>query len=647
MRGKRLSIWGETGAILRAATARVRAGGARLAGLILATQLVVLLVALPLVRWLFREALRANGMSGLDLGKLPIGQGFPLTVTLILAIVVLVFWLLALQFTALVVLLRWPALSGRQFLSELGRVARALLRPRSLPLLGYLFVLLPLTGFGFTSALTRGLAIPQFISGELFKSPATAIGFIAFLVVLTWLNLRYALTVPLFVLTTGRRPLRTSWRLTRGLRAPVSLALAGAVVLIAGSLAGSALALIALAPTAIADAVLPGAAPGVAAVSLGLAQVAGMLLSGAVTAGIAGVLISRLERSADRFPAGVSWATDPARAERVPATAGAAGAAGAAGSTESAGPAVPAGPAGAAPAGAPAAAPRTGRLVPVVVTAALLLAAGCSVAGWDTMHRLAAAPDTLVLAHRGFSDGGVENTLGGLDAAAAAGADLVEMDVMQTRDGEFVAMHDARLERLAGEPLAVKDLTLAELTQIMVTDAAGHTDLIPSFTDYVRHAQALEMPLLIEVKLSGAETPDHVDRLVAELEELGALEENMYHSLDAPSVERLKLLRPDLTVGYTMAFAGGGLPETVADFIVVEQWTATSVMQDAARAAGLGFMAWTVNDEAGYRELLRRDADGIITDHPDRVLAARAEMQSGSGVAGILVDALARFVTVV
>ena len=94
------------------------------------------------------------------------------------------------------------------------------------------------------------------------------------------------------------------------------------------------------------------------------------------------------------------------------------------------------------------------------------------------------------------------------------------------------------------------------------------------------------MPLLIEIKLGGGDTPDHVERLVAELEELDALDENIYHSLDAASVDRLKQLRPDLTVGYTMAFAGGGIPDTIADFIVVEEWTATVAMQDAARSAG-------------------------------------------------------------
>src|SRR5690606_16889906 len=120
-----------------------------------------------------------------------------------------------LQFTALVVLLRWPHLTLRGFLGQLGRVARKLLRPRSVPLLVYLFLLLPLTGFGFTSTFTRGIAIPPFISGELAKSPASGIGLAIVLVLLVLLNIRLSLTVPAFVLTTGDRSSRASWRLTR------------------------------------------------------------------------------------------------------------------------------------------------------------------------------------------------------------------------------------------------------------------------------------------------------------------------------------------------------------------------------------------------------------------------------------------------
>lgn len=621
-------VFAETGLLLRRGLRSVRAGGVHLVGLILVWQLLISLVAFPFFGWLFRETLRASGMRGLDLSALSEpgrGGSMPVTLLLLAVLVTLAFWLISLQFTAIVVLLRWPELSAREYLGELGRVARQLVRPGSLPLVAYLFLLLPLSGFGFTSVLAQGVAIPSFISGELLKSTSTTIALAVFLLLLLWLNLRLALTVPIFVLSNGRRPGRASWRLTRGLRTPVSLALSVAAITLIAGVTGGLLLLAALAPTTLTDAVLPGASVTVAAFSLGAAEVLGVIIAGLATAWIGGVLIARVDRGAAQLPAQVVLVPDPGTHSR-PAARGAAG---------------------------PdpdhnASAPRRSRREAIaVVTVIALVSAGLGAASIAPLQRLAASPASLVLAHRGFSDGGVENTLSGLEAAARANADLVEMDVMQTKDGQFVAMHDAVLTRLAGRDVAVKDLTLEELTQIEVRDLQGHVDTIPTFTEYVTRAAELGMPLLVEIKLGGGDTPDHVERLVAELEGLGLLESNIYHSLDPASVAELKRLRPDLTVGYTMAFAGGDVPVTPADFIVVEEWTATESMQLAAQSAGLGFYAWTVNAEPSIREHLRRSTDGIITDHPDIAVSARNEMEQETGFAGVLIDAFTRFVTVV
>ena len=617
---KRPGIWRETRALLGSATQLIRAGGAKLLALILVSQIIIVAVATPVIGWLFRQALRSAGMPGLDLGNLRFVSGGQLTLTLslIFAIVAIVFVLLVLQFTSLIVLLRWPQLQPREFLRELGRVLRKLARPGSVPLLLYMLLLVPLTGFGFTSLLTRGISIPLFVPGELEKSTSTAIGYAVFMLLLALLNLRLALTIPAFVLTTGNKSARTSWRLTRGFRGSMPLVLAGTAIFIAASVVTLVMLIIGILPTAFTDAFAPQASPVVAAFSLGIAQIIGVFLTGLATSALAGVLITAVRRGASRLPNGVALISASPHVEGE-------------GSLHPRRPA-------------------RRRMAQAVAGAATLIAIVLGFGNIATMQRLSDLPQSYVLAHRGFSggaSGGVENTLGSLDAAKEVGADFVEMDVMQTKDGQFVAMHDVNLSRLAGQNVAVKDLTLDEITQIEVTDRFGHTDMIPSFADYVRHAQEIEMPLLIEIKLSGAETPDHVDRLIAELEDLDALTENIYHSLDAPSVNRLKMLRPDLTVGYTMAFAAVDVPDTPADFIVVEEWSATEAMQRAAHAQGLSFMAWTVNDDAGIREHLRRNTDGIITDDPDVVIQIREEMQDEQGLTDMLIETLARFVTIV
>lgn len=602
-------IWSTTGTLLRGAVHLVRAGGVRLIGLILITQIAIFAVAFPVIGWLYREALRSSGMHGLDLGQLHLGRGLPLTFALIAAVVFVSFVLIVLQFTALIVLLTSPRIGLRAYLVRLGATARKLIRPGSLPLVGYLFLVLPLSGFGFASSLTQGIAVPSFISGELAKQVSTDIAFTLVLAGLALLNLRLALTVPAFVLT-DERPARLSFALTRGLRSSVPLALAVTAITLVASLLAFSLLITAVVPTAITDALAPSASHVVAAYSLGAAQAIGLVLSGLVTALVAGTLITAVRMRPGAHDPAHAWLTSTGHApapERV----------------------------------------RPSSLAWATTAAFVVIALGIGTASLETMQRLAGAPDTLVLGHRGFSDGGVENTIAGLEAAAAAGADLVEIDVLQTRDEQFVVMHDPQLGRLAGSTASVPELTLDELTHITVRDRHGHEGRIPSLADYVKRANALEMPLLIEIKIHGSETPNHVAQLIAELDALDALDRNIFHSLDAASVREFKLLRPDSTIGYILAFAALEAPHTPADFIVVEAWSATEQMQRSAADAGLGFMAWTVNDTAGIREHLRRNTDGIITDHPDVALTLRAEMREETGLADVLVDAITRFVTVV
>ena len=567
--------------------------------------MVMLLLAAPLIGWLFREALRANGMLALDIGTFAVTDGIGITIALIVVLMVVAFWLMSVQLMLLIIMLArirsGELLEMRPVLRQLGTAARKLLRPSSAALFFYVLLVVPLSGFGFISTLSQGISIPHFVSGELLKSPTGSTIWYAFIFVLAFLNVRFALSMPIFVLSdaTGGRAMRQSWRRTSGW-AGVRLVLAIAVVMVCAVIVMAVSVAVVILPTLLNDTIWPTASPVVAAFCLGLAEVLGMLVIFATTAMIGAVLVH------------MSGSGDQVLEPIAP--------------------------------GSPGPSAQTSRRSKRTFTlVCVTMALGLGAASITTMQQLAEAPETLVLGHRGFSDKAAENTIEGLEAAHAAGVDLVEIDVMQSKDGQFIVMHDTSLTRLTGENLMVKDLTSDELTTMTVTDQYGHTGKIPSLADYVTRASELEQPLLIEIKLSGAETDDHVDRLVAELEDLDALEQNIFHTLDYPSAERLKQLRPDLTVGYILAFAGVSLPETSADFVVVEEFTASEKMQREAWSQGLGFYSWTVNDEEGIREFLRRGADGIITDHPDVALAARAEMQNEKGLAGVLIDAITRF----
>ena len=74
--------------------------------------------------------------------------------------------------------------------------------------------------------------------------------------------------------------------------------------------------------------------------------------------------------------------------------------------------------------------------------------------------------DPLNYAHRGGVIDFPENTLFAYSEVALAGADVLEMDVYQTRDNELVILHDLDVDRTTNGSGNVVDLTLAELRQL-------------------------------------------------------------------------------------------------------------------------------------------------------------------------------------
>jgi glycerophosphoryl diester phosphodiesterase len=79
----------------------------------------------------------------------------------------------------------------------------------------------------------------------------------------------------------------------------------------------------------------------------------------------------------------------------------------------------------------------------------------------------------LVAAHRGDWRGFPENSLPAIESAIRIGADIVEVDVGRTKDGEFVLMHDTTLDRTTTGTGKVSDHTLSEIRTYSLRSGYG------------------------------------------------------------------------------------------------------------------------------------------------------------------------------
>jgi glycerophosphoryl diester phosphodiesterase len=108
-----------------------------------------------------------------------------------------------------------------------------------------------------------------------------------------------------------------------------------------------------------------------------------------------------------------------------------------------------------------------------------------------------------VCAHRGHSIGAPENTLLALEAAAAHGASVAEIDVVLTRDDEIVLLHDEILDRTTSGRGRAAALDLAAIKQLDAGSWFGPSfagTLVPTLGEALVTAKRLGIGLLVEIK---------------------------------------------------------------------------------------------------------------------------------------------------
>jgi glycerophosphoryl diester phosphodiesterase len=220
----------------------------------------------------------------------------------------------------------------------------------------------------------------------------------------------------------------------------------------------------------------------------------------------------------------------------------------------------------------------------------------------------------LTLSHRGVDNGnGAQNTFAALTKTSLEKPDYVEMDIQETKDKEFVVMHDFNLKNLTGVNKRPNQLTLAELTKLTVHEN-GREEAVCSFDDYLNKAQELKQKLLIEIKTTPQDSPDLLDRFIQKYRTRILAEKHIIQSLTFETVTELKKKEPAFYVGYILPFNIVGPPVSSVDFFTMEFTTLNRNFINASHQDGKKVYAWTVNDEDTMTRMMFYGVDGIVTD---------------------------------
>ncbi|BCY14129.1 glycerophosphodiester phosphodiesterase [Actinoplanes sp. L3-i22] len=228
-------------------------------------------------------------------------------------------------------------------------------------------------------------------------------------------------------------------------------------------------------------------------------------------------------------------------------------------------------------------------------------------------------PRPRAFAHRGGAAEGDENTAAAFERAVAMGYRYVETDVHATADGVPVVIHDARLDRLAGRPGRVADLTWADLATIRV----GGASAVPRLDEILDAWPAIRFN--IDVKSDAVAEP-----AVATIRRAGAGDRVLLASFSDARLARVRALagpRVATSLGMrgvarlrlaSMAGVPLRLPESVAAVQIPVRHGAVTVLTPRflkyVHRIRREVHVWTIDDPEEMRRLLDLGVDGIMTD---------------------------------
>jgi glycerophosphoryl diester phosphodiesterase len=228
-------------------------------------------------------------------------------------------------------------------------------------------------------------------------------------------------------------------------------------------------------------------------------------------------------------------------------------------------------------------------------------------------------------AHRGASDRALENSLEAFSLSVADGADMIELDVRLSADGEPAVLHDEKTGRTARENLRVDRCDAERLRKVRLKNG----EPVPFLADVLDLVRGT-VPLNIESKVPGG--------IAAAARAVDAARypgEVLLSSRLRGECEAARSLRPDVPCGLVT-----GRP-SASDIAFCLRRSLPSIHPDHRRLsvlrirraleAGLLLVPYTVDDPDVFFALVEAGARGVFSNRAEALRRAWRERPRGAG----------------
>ncbi len=249
---------------------------------------------------------------------------------------------------------------------------------------------------------------------------------------------------------------------------------------------------------------------------------------------------------------------------------------------------------------------------------------------------------TRVIAHRGFSARAPENTLASFRKAVEIGADMIELDVLLSKDGRLVVIHDDTLDRTTDGKGKVSEFTLAQLKRF----SAGiwfskkfKNEHIPTLREVFDLAKG-KLLVNVEIKTEAVTNKIHggiAGKVVKLIRRCGMKTQVIVSSFDPRALKQMRRLDPRIKTAtlYDAKLQCGKKPEQImrecgtSAFNLSTREVSPAIVR-LSHAEAKPVAVYTVNDAFTMRKMISLGVDAIFTNAPD-VLLKVLKRREGEG----------------
>ena len=233
-----------------------------------------------------------------------------------------------------------------------------------------------------------------------------------------------------------------------------------------------------------------------------------------------------------------------------------------------------------------------------------------------------------IIGHRGVAGHAPENTLASIREAAAMGLMWVEFDVMMTKDGELVLIHDESLDRTTDGDGWVPKTSLAELKE---RDAGGwfdkrfQSERIPTLKETTKLLAELGIAANIEIKPAKGYVKETSKALgeFLKTEWPPELVAPIISSFQAEALEEISKVAPDVPRGFLVRRVPSNWSEMLdrldCAFIHCSQRHLLQSQAATILDSGHHVLCYTVNNRNRAEELWGWGVSAVFSDYPDRL----------------------------